>query len=272
MKAGLATIALRRHDVFHVIDLAAQAGFQGVEIWGGPPHTPEEFDEDHTRRIKDRLRANGLKASMFGSYANPAAPDYEQKAEDALKIAKLLCVRKIRVWAGNKEPHEADEELWDHVAKSLHEFALRAEDAGITLAIEMHCGTLCATAEGCIRVIEDSESPNLKLNYQVADPRNPDYERVIGMVGDYVVNVHAQNHRPSPREPDKLELCLIQEGLVDYDRALSLLGEHGFKGFVEVEFLKGEQESEEAMLDALKRDAAYLKELTAKYTACSLSS
>ena len=266
MKAGLATIALRRYDVFQAIDLAAQAGFEGVEIWGRPPHTPEEFDEDHTRRIKDRLRANGLKASIFGSYANPAAPDYEQKAADAIKISKILGARRIRVWAGNKKPHEADEELWRHVAKSLHEFALRAEDDGITLAIEMHCGTLCATAEGCLRVIEESGSPNLKLNYQVYDPRNPDLERIIGMVGPHVVNVHAQNHRPSCREPDKLELCLIREGLVDYDKALSLLAEHGFKRFVEVEFLKGEHESEEAMLDSLKKDAAYLRELTAKYS------
>ena len=266
MKPGLATIALRRYDVFHAIDLAAQAGFVGVEIWGRPPHTPEEFDEEHTLRIRDRVRANGLKVSMFGSYVRPVLPDFEQKSEDAIRISKILCARKIRVWAGNKEPHEADEELWEQVSRSLHEFALRAEDEGITLAVEMHGGTLCATAEGCLRLIELCGSPNLKLNYQVFDPRNPDLERVIGMVGAYVVNVHAQNHRPSRREPDKLELCLIREGLVDYDKALSLLAGHGFKGFVEAEFLKGENDTEEAMLDSLRKDAEYLRELTAKHT------
>ncbi|MGC8862060.1 MAG: hypothetical protein ACP5R5_04695, partial [Armatimonadota bacterium] len=71
MKPGLATIALRRYDVFHAIDLAAQAGFAGVEIWGKPPHTPEEFDEEHILKVRDRVRANGLKVSMFGSYARP---------------------------------------------------------------------------------------------------------------------------------------------------------------------------------------------------------
>ena len=269
MKSGLATIALRRYDIFYAIDLAAQAGFEGVEIWGRPPHMPDEFDEEHTRRMKDRLRGNGLKVSMFGSYANPASPDYEQRSEDALKIAKILGARVIRVWAGNKEPREADEEQWEHVARSFHDFALRAEDDGITLAIEMHSGSLSATPEGAIRVIEDSKAPNLKLNYQVSDPRNPDLDRVIGMVGDLVVNVHAQNHRPSCREPDKIELCLIREGLVDYDKVLSLLAEHGFKRYVEVEFLKGERESEDAMLDSLKKDAEYLKALTAKHTQVS---
>ncbi len=266
MKPGLATIALRRYDVFQAIDLAAQAGFAGVEIWGRPPHTPDEFDEEHTLKVRDRVRTNGLKVSMFGSYARPVLPDFEQKSQDAIKIAKILGTRRIRVWAGNKEPHEADEELWDHVSRSLREFALRAEDEGLTLAIEMHCATLCATAEGCLRVLELCGSPNLKLNYQVFDSRNPDLERVIGMIGPHVVNVHAQNHRISAREPDKLELCLIREGLVDYDKVLSLLADHGFRGYVEAEFLKGENEGEDAMLASLRKEAEYLRELTAKYT------
>ncbi|MDH7601707.1 MAG: sugar phosphate isomerase/epimerase family protein [Armatimonadota bacterium] len=265
MKPGLATIALRRYNVFHAIDLAAQAGFAGVEIWGKPPHTPEEFDADHTAKIRDRVRAYGMKVSMFGSYVRPGMPDFETKAEEAIKIAKILGTRRIRVWAGNKEPHEADDNVWQEVARKLREFALQAEDYGMILAMEMHGGTLCATPEGCLRVIEMCNSPNLKINFQVLDPRNPDLERTIGLLGRYVVNVHAQNYRPSRREPDKLELCLIQEGLVDYDKALSLLAEQGFNGFVEAEFLKGESESEDVMLDSLRKDAQYLCELTAKY-------
>ena len=266
MKPGLATIALRRYDVFQAIDLAAQFGLAGVEIWGKPPHIPEEFDPEHIARVRDRVRANGLKVSMFGSYVRPGLPDFEQKAQDAIKIAKLLGTRRIRVWAGCKEPHEADEDDWQNITRALCEFALRAEDEGLVLAMEMHGGTLCATPEGCMRVIEMCKSPNLKINFQVLDFRNPDVERIISMLGDYVVNVHAQNYRPSRREPEKLELCLIQEGLVDYEKVLSLLAQHGFKGFVEIEFLKGEHESEDAMLDSLRKDAQYLRELTSKFT------
>jgi len=267
LKVGLATIALRKFDVFQAIDLAAEAGFQGVEIWGRAPHTPDEFDEEHTMRIRDRVRGHGMKVCMFGSYVNPSLPDYAQKSEDALKIAKILGAKRIRIWAGNKEPHDADEELWPLVANALREYALLAEDEGIRLAIEMHGGTLCATAEGCARVLEMADAPNLKLNYQVFSPAEPDVDRVIGMLGDHVISVHAQNHRPSKLEPDKWELCLIEEGNVDYDHVLSLLAHHGFKGFVEVEFLKGEAVGGDAMIESMKRDAAYLREMTAKYTA-----
>lgn len=267
MKAGIATIALRNYDVFTALDMAGQAGFAGVEIWGKPPHTSEGVDEDFTRRIRDRARANGLEIPVFGSYVNPSWPEFGQKSADAIRIATRLGAKIIRVWAGNKEPHEADEELWGHVASSLREFALRAEFEGLKLAIEMHADTLCRTPEGALRLLEMAKAPNLKLNYQVGDFTSPNVEHDLAQVGDSVVMVHAQNFKPSCCEPGKMNRTLVQGGTVDYDKALSILGEHGFKGYVEVEFLKGENVSEDALLESLKKDADYLITLTARYTA-----
>ena len=266
LKPGIATIALRKYDIFTALDLAAEAGFMGVEIWGKPPHIPAEFDEEHVRKVRDRARSCGLEIPVFGSYVNPAWPGYEQAAEDSLRIAKLLGARIIRVWAGNKEPHEADEELWKQVTTSFHEFALKAEYQGIRLAMEMHAATLCATAEGSLRVIEEANAPNLRLNYQVYNPAEPDLERVIGMVGDLVVNMHAQNHRQSCLNEGKMEQAWIENGLVDYDHALALLAEHGFKGYVEAEFLRGENVCEGAMMESLRKDAEYLRRVTARYS------
>lgn len=266
MKAGIATIALRNYDIFTALDMAGQAGFAGVEIWGKPPHTPEGVDEDHTRRVRDRARANGLEIPIFGSYVNPSWPEFEQKSEDAIKIATRLGAKIIRVWAGNKEPHEADEELWEHVARSLCEFALRAEFEGLKLAIEMHGDTLCHTPEGAMRLLDMANAPNLKLNYQVGNFASPDVDHDIALVGDNVVMVHAQNFKPSCCEAGKMNRTLVEGGTVDYDRALSLLAAHGFKGYVEVEFLRGENVSEDALLESLQEDADYLKMLTARHS------
>lgn len=265
MRAGIATIALRRYDVFHALDLAAEAGFEGVELWGKPPHTPEEFDEDHLKRIRDRARSNGLVVHMFGSYARPGLPDFEQKSEDAVRAARVLGARRIRVWAGSKEPAEADDEMWEMVCGSLREFALKAESEGITLAAETHSGTLAATPGGCLRLLEQVGAPNLKLNFQVVDPRNPDLDRTVELIGDHVVNVHAQNYRPSAIDKDKMEISCISEGVIDYERLAELLSRRGFTGFIEVEFLKGEHVSEEIMLESLSRDAAFLRKIVSKY-------
>jgi sugar phosphate isomerase/epimerase len=265
LKAGIATIALRRYGISTALDIAGQAGFSGVEIWGKPPHTPDEFDEDHTRRVRDRARANGLKIPIFGSYANPSWPEFSQKSSDAIKIALILGAKIIRVWAGNKEPHQADEQDWRYVAASLREFALRAEYEGLQLAIEMHSATLCHTPEGSVKMLEMADTPNLKLNYQVADFANPNVDHDIAMVGDNVVMVHAQNFAPSSYKPGEMVRTLVQDGTVDYERVLSLLSEHNFHGYVNVEFLKDEEISEVAMLESLKKDAAYLSELVSRY-------
>ena len=262
MKPGIATIALRNYDIFTALDMASDAGFAGVEIWGKPPHTPEGVDEEHERRVRDRARMNGLEIPIFGSYANPSWPEFEAKSAESIRLARLLGAKIIRIWAGSKEPHEADDILWRQVADALHEFGLRAEDEGLTLAMEMHAATLCLTPEGALRLIEMANAPNLKLNYQVGDFGSPDVEHDLQLVGDQVVMVHAQNFRRSCCEPGKMERSLVEEGTVDYDEALTILAQHGFAGYVEVEFLKGENVSEGALVESLRRDASYLKGLT----------
>ena len=266
MKAGLATIALRNYDVFTALDMASGAGFAGVEIWGKPPHMPDGVDEDHTRRVRDRARSNGLEIPIFGSYANPSWPEFEIRSTESIMLAHLLGAKIIRVWAGNKEPHEADDGLWQQVGSAFHEFGLRAEDEGLTLAMEMHAATLCLTPQGAMRVIETAKAPNLKLNYQPGDFDDPNVERDLGIVADQVAMVHAQNFRRSSSDPNRMERCLIEEGTVDYDKALGILAAHGFKGYVEVEFLKGENVNGDVFLDSLRRDANYLKLLTARHS------
>ncbi len=266
MKPGIATIAFRNYDIFTALDMAAGAGFAGVEVWGKPPHTPEGLDEDHTRRVRDHARSNGLQIPIFGSYANPSWPEFEQKSDDAIRVALLLGAKIVRVWAGNRNPDVADEALWEQVALGMRQFALRAEDFGLKLAIEMHAETLCLTPEGALRLLGMVGAPNLKLNYQVGNFAEPNVEHDLGLVGDHVVMVHAQNFKVSCCEPGKLNRTLVEAGNVDYDRVLSLLADRGFDGYVEVEFLKDESVSETAMLESLRKDAEYLKALTAKYT------
>lgn len=227
---------------------------------------PDEFDEAHTIAVRDRAYSNGMTVHAYGSYVNPASPDFEERAVKALRIAKTLRCRIVRVWAGNREPREADDNTWNLVAKAFRQFALQAEYEGITLAMEAHCGTLCATAEGALRLIEQCGAPNLKINYQIYDPCEPDLERIIPLLGKHIANVHAQNYRVSCLENKKLEISGLEEGLVDYNHLLALLKEQNYRGYVEVEFLKGEFVSKEAMLESLKKDAEYLRTLTARYS------
>ena len=262
MKAGFATIALRQLGVLEVIDLAAEAGFEGVEIWGRSPHTPDVFDEKHFAAIRERVLARGMEPAVFGSYVNSASPDFEEQALTALKIAETLGSGIIRVWAGDKEPPDAVDDDWTRNAANLKWMADLAAERSITLAMEMHGGTLTIAPEGTLRLLELARADNLKLNYQVNDLGNQDIERSVGMVGPHVVMVHAQNFTRAPEgSAHPWERSLIEDGLVDYSRILDMLRPYGFDGYVEVEFLKGEPDTER-MVEAMKKDAAFLRRIT----------
>ena len=47
MKIGLCTIAFSELPLEEVLNISEEYSFDGVEIWGKEPHTPEEYDEDY---------------------------------------------------------------------------------------------------------------------------------------------------------------------------------------------------------------------------------
>jgi 3-dehydroshikimate dehydratase len=261
VKAGLATIALRDFDIFEIIDLASEAGFEAIEVWGRAPHTPDVYDEQYWATLRDNILARGMEPAVFGSYVNSAGADFQDKALMALKITQALGAPIIRVWAGDKEPSAAVEDDWAGNSANLKWMAERAADKGITLAMEMHCGTLAFTPEGVLRLIELARADNLKLNYQVADPGEPDIERTVRLVGEHSVMVHAQNFiHAAEGSKHPWERSLVEDGTADYRRLLNLLRPYGFDGPVEVEFLKGDPDRE-LMMEAMRADAEFLNKI-----------
>ena len=256
MKTGLCTIAFRDRQLDTVLDLAAQNGFDGVEIWGKPDHIPEIYDSSHNERVAGAARTRGLEVSQFGSYANPTSDRFQAEMVDSLRIARDLGTDKIRVWAGDTGSAEADSQQWETAISGFRIFSDRASDAGFILVIEMHSNRLTDSAEGCLRLLEEVGRSNLRLNFQpMFDHNNSRVMEEVGKVAPYVTTVHAQN------VVQVGETCrgLISEGVVDYPAAIEELRKAGFDGYVEVEFVR-EDDPEEA----LKADAKFLKSLVDK--------
>ena len=43
-----------------VINIAADYGFDGIELWGKPPHLPEDYDENYAKNVRDMAQRKGL--------------------------------------------------------------------------------------------------------------------------------------------------------------------------------------------------------------------
>ena len=255
MKTALCTIAFKELPVEQVLDLAREHGLDGVEIWGKEPHMGETYDADRVAKLKDAVAERGLDISAFGSYVKPEMDDFDALSQAALDIAVGLGADVMRIWSGGGASAHVTPEAYALAVERLKDLCLRAADVGVTLAFEFHDNSICDNARGIVRLIEDVGSPVLKTYYQPSRREGADdpYE-AAEIVGPYVVNVHAQNYviGGQPR-------VTTADGDVDYRRVVPILQEHGFDGYLEIEFVDDDDK-----MAALAADAAFLRELAGR--------
>ncbi len=243
MKIGLCTIAFREKLLEDALNVAQALGFDGVEIWGREPHISETYDDRRVKAARKMAESRGLAVACFGSYLRlPASPRDEEEQvtpEDALQTTQALGASICRVWAGDVASRQAGKEQWRATVEGLEHACEMAAHMDITLAVEMHDGTLADTARSALSLLSDVGAANLGLNFQVSADRDGEDARArLELVLPHVVHVHAQNHRPSRRNLDgRMELAPLSEGLVDYREIVSMLADAGHQGFVDIEFV-----------------------------------
>lgn len=255
MKLGLCTIAFEEEPVDFAIRLAAQVGFEGVEIWG-KAHLPLEAADAEVGRIAQLARDKGLEIPVYGSYVRfglvdkPAA-EVEVETARALHISKLLGAPFLRVWMGSKGTDAMTAGDWGKAVSDLRLASRLASDAGITLILEMHDNCYTDTAEATLRLMQEVASEHVKANFQVCFGAGADDPwESFQTVKDYIANVHVQNRV-------ERKIVRLQEGDVDYRPIIQALRDSWFNGFLEIEFVRAPK------VESLISDYRYLRSLLA---------
>lgn len=255
MKVGLCTIAFSELPLEEALDLAAECRFDGVEIWGKEPHIPDEYHQGYVRSVSSMARERGLEIISFGSYVDPLMEDYRRHWDTAFRITEDLEAKTMRVWSrggASKDTTPADKAK---IISRLRDMSIEAEERGITLATEMHGNNFTDTAATILELLTAVDHPNLKTYYQpIFAPDSDDPCDAARMIGQYVVNVHAQNVKLTA--DGKTSSCGVADGIVDYAKVVEILKSKGFDGCLEVEFVYGEDK-----IAALKQDRDFLAKL-----------
>jgi len=251
MKLGLCTIAFREKPLADVVSIAADYGFDGVELWGQSPHMPPEYDAAYVKHVRDLVSQKGLEVAALGTYVNPLMPKHYQHFENAFKIAQGLGTNLVRIWSGggrSRSIHPDDKRL---IGFRLVPLAQWAQFRRITLGIEMHDNNLTDSVESILALIKQTKSPALKTYFQPLFRSDADDPiEAAQKLAPYIVNVHAQNVDASGKP------CPTADGVVDYEKVVEVLASAGYSGYLEVEFVRGEDK-----LAALQRDRDYLASL-----------
>ncbi|HIA62022.1 MAG TPA: sugar phosphate isomerase/epimerase [Planctomycetaceae bacterium] len=243
------------------IDLAAEAGFDAVEIL----HVQmTREDNDYLQMLKQRAFVNGMSLCGFSTHQSFVSPDadFRQKNIDhtlkCIELAYAMGIPTIRIntgrWGTSKdfdtlmankgiEPRlegYTDEDGFKWVIDSISKCLKKAAECGVTLGLENHWG-IGRTAEAVMRIVNTIDSPWLQVT---AD------------TGNFLENQYDQFEAMAPKCVYVQAKTYFGGGTwytldIDYKRIAKILNKVDYRGYISLEF-EGEESHETAIPKSLE--------------------
>lgn len=243
------------------IDLAAEAGFDGVELL----HIQMTDESNgYLQKLKRRAFVNGLALCGFSTHQGFVSPDATVRKKNidhtihCIELAYQLGIPTIRVntgrWGTTKSFDElmknkgieprldgfSDDEGFAWVIESLEKCLPKAEECGVILGLENHWG-LGRTAEGVLRIVNAIDSPWLQVTLDTGNFLENSYEQMEALAPKAVL-VQAKTYFGGGTWYT-LDL--------DYERIAGIMKKQGYRGFVSLEF-EGKEEHRTAIPKSLE--------------------
>lgn len=160
LRPGLCSVTFRQLSIEAVVDLAADAGIEGIE-WGGDVHVDRPAA---ARRAAQRCADAGIDCPSYGSYLRAGAVDPTEAAR-AFELAAELGAPNVRVWC-DWTGADVTPERWRSIVADVEDLAARGAAAGLAVSLEMHAFTITERAAQAVRLIGEVARPNLFSYWQ----------------------------------------------------------------------------------------------------------
>jgi L-ribulose-5-phosphate 3-epimerase len=251
------------------IDLAAEMGFDGVEILH---RQMERETNDHLQAIKRRAFLNGLDLCGFSIHQGFLSPDRDVRQRNidhtihCIELAYKLGIPTMRVntgtWGTSRNFDElmrnrgiepplqgyTDEDGFRWVIDSFRPCLEHAERCGVTMGLENHWG-LGRTPEGVLRVVNALRSRWLQITMDTGNFLEDPYDR-LEQLAPQTALVQAKTYYGGG---------LWYTLDLDYRRIAAMLRRHNYHGYISLEF-EGRQDPR----TGVPRSLALLREAFAR--------
>lgn len=249
-----------RRDVVKCIDLAADMGFDGVEILH---RQMEDESNSALQKIKRRAFLNGVALMGFSTHQGFLSPDkaVRQKNVDLtikqLELAYALGIPTMRVNTGTWGTRKDFDDLMEHrgmeepakgytnedgfswVIEAFEKTLRTAEKCGVTMGLENHWG-LGRTPEGVLRVVDAIKSPWLQVTLDTGNFLEDPYDKLAKLAPKTVLLQTKTYHGGG----------LWYTLDLDYDRIAGIMRKAGYRGWVSLEF-EGKEDPKTAVPKSL---------------------
>lgn len=243
------------------IDLAAEFGFDGVEILH---RQMEREDNAYLQQLKQQAFKLGLDLMGFSTHQSFVSPDAEARkrnidmTREQIEIAYRLGIPTMRINTGRWNtigdfdelmrnrgiepilPGHSEDEGFKWVIDSIEQLIPKAQECGVTLGLENHWG-LGRDATGVLRIVKTIDSPWLQVTADTGNFLEDQYSQ-LEQIAPHAVLVQAKTYYGGGTWYT-LE--------IDYERVAKILRDANYQGYVSLEF-EGKQDFRTAIPQSLE--------------------
>jgi 3-dehydroshikimate dehydratase len=257
LKAGVCSVTFRGLSAAQVVDLACNAGLDGIE-WGGDAHVPAG-NKGAAGEARELCLEAGIKVASYGSYFRVLDRDGRPEPfEPVLESALELGTDTVRIWAGSRPSDLVDASTRGMLMDRLVEVLDMARQAGVRLGLEFHTNTLCDSNAAALCLLDEIRHPALFTYWQpIYWITDPDYRlRGLKQLASKVLNLHVFQWKFRPGTGswgDSTERRPLKEGACEWKQYLSVPLNPDMAHYALMEFVRNDEPEQ------FLRDAAVLK-------------
>ncbi len=277
------------------IKLAAECGFDGIEIDGKRPHGfPLDLNKEQRKKIRKMAEAKGLEICAVAGNNNFVSPFQEQRENELLMLAEQIklardlgapFVRVFLAWRGvtiingianydvpvkydidHISPDASSLQRWTWARQALRESLKIAEECGVTLVLQNH-GPLLKDYKDMLSTVKTIDSEYLKccLDCPNLTCQDDDYVRQAVMETG-ALQAHSHFSGEFEKKDGKIMQALIRGyeecGLANYPVFIKALKETGYTGYMSYEFCHPalNENREIANIDRINEQVQYARE------------
>ena len=245
MKYAFMSFSCPELNLDEFIAVAKRFGYDGIEprISEKHKHGIELDATPEARRVaREKAQAAGIAICCVATscvYADPTKAD--QMVADTLRAIDLageVGSPRIRVFGGAMPKDSSRDEAVDEVAKSLESVAAHAAARGVTVCMETH-DDWCNPAH-VAAVMRRVNHPAIAVNWDIMHPirqGGATMDSAFDALKLWIRHVHFHDGHTAG---GKLELCPIGQGDIDHKRAVQLLKDAGYQGYLSGEWIAWE--------------------------------
>jgi sugar phosphate isomerase/epimerase len=242
MKTSVFSTSLTALDLREAIRVAAEVGYEAMEVGCFAPHLTLEMAEARGDEVRAWLRDAGLPVSALSldvSYTDEDEDSWRANVDETCRFIELcerFGTRLMKIMPGPPGHAEATDGHWARFGRAMDVIVPAAESAGVRLALETHLNHLSDSIQSTARCLECGPSEVLGVNLDFCNVRTcgDDPLDALERFQDRLYLTHVKDSRFNLASG---EYVPMGEGEMDYPPLIERLREVGYDRYLSVECL-----------------------------------